>query len=98
MELEGVDAVTVKEAGSGGKFQPGNNVSKGRAKGTPNKVTADVKAAILEAFEMAGGAAYLARIADEKPETFCALLGKVLPMTIGGGEGASGKLTVRWEA
>lgn len=70
----------------------------GRPKGVPNKLTADVKAAILEAFQQAGGATYLARIADEKPETFCALLGKVLPMTISGGEGTSGKLVIKWES
>jgi hypothetical protein len=77
-------------------FQPGNKCA-GSRKGRPNKATADIKAAILEAFEKAGGATYLAQVAKEQPQVFCALLGKVLPMTIGGGDGSSGKLTIKWE-
>ena len=91
------NAVGAKLGANSGSFQPGQPKKGGRAKGVPNKTTADIKAAILEAFERAGGATYLARIADEKPETFCTLLGKVLPMTLSGGEGTSGKLTIRWE-
>lgn len=56
----------------------------GRQKGTPNKATADVKAAILTAFHKAGGAEYLARVAEEDPKTFCTLLGKVLPLQVTG--------------
>lgn len=56
----------------------------GRKKGTPNKVTADVKRAILDAFETAGAADYLAKVASEDPRTFCALLGKVLPLQVSG--------------
>lgn len=56
----------------------------GRTKGTPNKTTAAVKEAILEAFKQAGGTAYLLKVAEEDPKTFCALLGKVLPTEIAG--------------
>lgn len=56
----------------------------GRQKGSRNKTTSDVKAAILSAFDRAGGVEYLAKIADEDPKTFCALLGKVLPMQVTG--------------
>lgn len=60
----------------------------GRAKGTPNKITADLKRAILEAAEAAGGeggtAGYLTRQADENPAAFMTLLGKVLPTTLNG--------------
>jgi len=41
-----------------------------------------VEAAILEAFEQAGGANYLRRIASSDPRTFCTLLGNVLPMQL----------------
>jgi hypothetical protein len=51
----------------------------GRKKGTPNKLTVDVKAAILEAFTSAGGAKYLESIASNHPAVFCTLVGKVLP-------------------
>lgn len=54
----------------------------GRKKGTPNKVTADVRAAILRAFEEVGGEAYLVRVARANPKVFCALLGKVVPALV----------------
>jgi hypothetical protein len=60
----------------------------GRAKGTPNKTTALLKDAILKAAEGAGGkdglVGYLQAQASENPGPFMALLGKVLPMQIGG--------------
>lgn len=60
----------------------------GRTKGTPNKITADLKRAILEAAEAAGGeggtAGYLTRQANENPAAFMTLLGKVLPTTLAG--------------
>ena len=64
------------------------NAGKGRPKGSPNKITADLKRAILEAAEAAGGeggtAGYLTRQADENPAAFMTLLGKVLPTTLAG--------------
>lgn len=54
----------------------------GRKKGTPNKVNAAVKEAILNAFNEVGGESYLVRVAEDDPKTFCTLLGKVLPMEI----------------
>lgn len=60
----------------------------GRPKGVPNKITSDLKRAILEAAEAAGGeggtAGYLARQAEENPAAFMTLLGKVLPTTLAG--------------
>ena len=52
----------------------------GRRAGTPNKITGEVRAAILDAFVRAGGSSYLVRVANEHPAVFCALLGKILPM------------------
>lgn len=51
----------------------------GRKKGTPNKTTRDMKAAILEAFERAGGVDYLHALANDEPRTFATLLAKVMP-------------------
>lgn len=56
----------------------------GRKKGTPNKATAAVKEAIIEAFERSGGVDYLVTIAKDDPRTFCTLLGKVIPMQVDG--------------
>ena len=51
----------------------------GRQKGTPNKTTRDMKAAIMEAFERAGGVDYLHALANDEPRTFATLLAKVMP-------------------
>ena len=50
------------------------------APGPPNKIGAEVRAAILDAFVQAGGSSYLVRVANEHPAVFCTLLGKILPM------------------
>jgi hypothetical protein len=59
----------------------------GRPKGQPNKTTALLKDAILQAAEAAdkdGLVGYLTIQAVENPGPFLALLGKVLPMQIAG--------------
>ncbi len=61
----------------------------GRKAGTPNKITADLKAMILGALEDAGGREYLAAQAKTSPAAFMALLGKVLPMQVTGNGGGS---------
>lgn len=65
------------------------NAGKGRKKGVPNKTTALLKDAVLEAAKQAGGGrdgliAYLKKQAQaENPGPFMALLGRVLPLQIG---------------
>ena len=54
----------------------------GRKAGTPNKATAAVKEAILNAFTKVGGEDYLVTVARDDPRTFCTLLGKVLPSEV----------------
>lgn len=54
----------------------------GRKAGVPNKITADLRAAILCAFNRKGGADYLTKIADEHPQVFCSLLGKIIPQEV----------------
>jgi hypothetical protein len=59
----------------------------GRKKGTPNKTTALLKDAILKAATDAGDgdlSAYLLQQANANPTAFLGLLGKVLPMQVGG--------------
>lgn len=61
-----------------GKGTPGP----GRPKGVPNKVTASVKAAFLEAFERRGGADALLRWAGSSPAAeaaFYGLASKLIP-------------------
>lgn len=68
----------------------------GRAKGTPNKVTSELKAMILGALEQAdpkGGQEYLRKQALANPTAFMALLGKVLPSEIKGA-GENGEIII----
>lgn len=64
--------------------KPGGPKTGGRKKGTPNKVTADVKAMVLTALDKAGGVDYLLTQAQSNPNAFLTLVGKVLPMTVAG--------------
>lgn len=54
----------------------------GRQKGTPNKLTSDLRAMVLGALEDAGGRGYLAKQAEENPIAFLALVSKLLPRDI----------------
>jgi hypothetical protein len=56
----------------------------GRTKGTPNKTTKALKEMILGALDQAGGEAYLLQQAQENPNAFLTLVGKVLPTTLAG--------------
>lgn len=59
----------------------------GRVKGTPNKITSELKDMILGALDDAGGQEYLQRQADENPVAFLGLVGKVLPLQVTGSQG-----------
>lgn len=60
------------------------NAGKGRKRGSPNKLTRDVKLAIENAFVEVGGEKYLVKIAKEQPAVFCRLLGQIIPKEITG--------------
>jgi hypothetical protein len=64
-----------------GKGQPKTG---GRKRGTPNKTTALLKDAVLQAAEQAGDkeglVGYLTTQAKDNPAAFMTLLGKVLPL------------------
>ena len=72
-----------------GERPPGS----GRPKGTPNKITSELKAMILGALADAGGQEYLKKQALKNPTAFMALLGKVLPSEIKG-MGENGELII----
>ena len=58
----------------------------GRRKGTPNKLTSDLREMILGALTEAGGLAYLVTQAKENPRAFLTLLGKLLPTLVTGND------------
>lgn len=70
----------------------------GRRKGTPNKMTGALKDMILTALNNKGGVTYLEKQADENPNAFLTLVGKVLPLQVGGVEGTVGRLVIEWQS
>lgn len=65
----------------------GRKTGGGSRKGRPNKLTADVKAMILGALAAKGGQAWLEQQMDKNPAAYMTLLGKILPMQVGGEDG-----------
>ena len=62
------------------KGQSGNPA--GRRPGTPNRVTAVVREAVLAAFDEVGGKDYLVQVARDEPKVFCALLARLVPTQV----------------
>jgi len=66
-----------------GRLLPGYTANpKGRPKGAKDKLGRDMKEAIEEAFERAGGVNYLVKLSESHPTVFAALLGKILPRQV----------------
>ena len=63
------------------------NAGKGRKKGVPNKATASVKAAILEAFDQRGGVQALVKWAAANETEFYKLWGRLAPQEVSGPDG-----------
>jgi hypothetical protein len=55
---------------------------KGRPKGSVNKTTKSVREAIEAAFQGVGGADYLMQQAQQNPQAFMTLLGKIIPAQV----------------
>ena len=66
----------------GTRFEKGRTKTGGRQPGAVNKLNADVRDAIFNAFEKVGGQDYLVKVANEHPQVFCTLLGKILPKQV----------------
>src|SRR6516165_5299735 len=85
-----------KRRPGGTPFRPGvSGNPAGKPKGTLNRVTKDLKQAILGALEAAGGeegsVGYLRRLAIENSSAFASLLAKCLPTTLAADESGGGR-------
>lgn len=60
----------------------GPRAGAGRPKGVPNKLTTTIKEALEAAFHGVGGAEYLMRQAEQNPQAFMTLLGKIIPAQV----------------
>lgn len=84
-----------------GKGSPKGVKQGGRKRGTPNKLTKELKDCILEALAQAegspvkdgdtpkGAVAYLKRQSEDNPVAFMTLVGKVLPLQVTGKDGGN---------
>jgi hypothetical protein len=63
------------------------NAGKGRVKGVPNKSTAAVKQALIEAFDELGGVPSLVAWAKKQPTEFYKLWAKMMPLEVSGPNG-----------
>ena len=68
----------------------------GRQAGTPNKLTADIKAMVIGALHDVGGRAYLAARALDQPVAFMGLVGRVLPLQVTGENGKPLAVKFEW--
>lgn len=75
--------------------QTGNKPGPGRPKGSPNKITSQIKDMIVQALENKGGVEYLEQQADKNPTAFMGLIGKVLPMQVTGEDGGPITVTIK---
>ena len=90
--LEKLEKLGKKSRSHGG---PRNGA--GRKPGVPNKLSGDLKSMILDALGREGGIEYLREVAQEDRKAFCALLSRVLPMTVVGDKENPVELKITWE-
>jgi hypothetical protein len=72
----------------GGRFISSGNPA-GRPKGARNKITVEVRKAMYQAFERAGGTEYLLKVAQKDPKVFCRMLERLIPSELKVDAGAS---------
>jgi hypothetical protein len=79
----------------------GRRPGSGRKAGVPNKITATLKDAILEAARLEGGEegliGYLRKLAAGNSTAFAALMGKVLPLQLQGDASNPVNISFSWK-
>ena len=64
--------------------------------GSRNKITEEVRVALLKAFHAVGEADYLEEVARTHPAVFCALLGKILPTEMATDGPITQEVVLKW--
>lgn len=77
--LSGSDDGGTVDAEKPTRFRKGGPGGPGRPKGKPNLNSRELKDAIATSFRRVGGARYLVKLAQDNPEIYCRLLGRLLP-------------------
>jgi hypothetical protein len=72
--------------GQGKPFKKGERPV-GRAPGTPNVVTRQIREMVTKALDKAGGVSYLVKQAEKNPVAFMTLVGKAMPLQVAGPSG-----------
>lgn len=77
----------------------GSNIGRGRPKGSPNKITADIKSALTDAFDNLGGVPSLVKWGRANLGEFYKLWSKLVPkdVKVGGEGGGPVQIVVRVE-
>lgn len=70
----------------------------GRPKGVPNKINGQLRDMILQALDGAGGVEYLQKQAEQNPNAFMSLIGRVLPLQVSGEDGGDIKVSFSWQS
>ena len=78
-------------------FTAGHSKIGGRQKGTPNRSTAQVKAALEEVFVKLGSTDALLKFAQTNPEQFYTMWAKLLPTQVQGDPESPVQMTISWE-
>jgi hypothetical protein len=94
--MQQLEKVRDQSSKSSSEKHGGRRHGAGRKAGVPNKLSGDLKAMILDALGREGGVAYLQEVAQTDTKAFCALLGRVLPMTVVGDKDNPVSLTITW--
>ncbi len=73
----------------------GHKKAGGRAKGTPNKATAEIKDMLRQALDESGGVEYFKQQALLNPVSFNTLIAKIIPADVNAK--LAGELKISWE-
>jgi hypothetical protein len=75
----------------------GRREGAGRKKGTPNRISGELREAVVKAFKKVGGVRYLEDLARTQPKSFCLLLHKLLPTELATSAGPlNHEIVLKW--